>query len=210
MGITIFASGQLASTNDIQPLIADVKSIATRHDWTSHIVDDDFDAEPDAVLTHDDPEAPGALIKGSLGLKGIVITIGDGAEPFSLLFDRSGVLTDLLQQLAWIESKGTVERFTSCKTQFADIGSHVDLVEVLDLIKKKYLPGLTVDDEGSYWAERDRRLLAEKRIMVNRRIRRTERLITGIELSDEERFEADAIADKIENALRADEEGEAL
>jgi len=207
MGITIFAAGKLQNTVDIEPLIADVKNIATRHNWTCHIVSDNYDAEPDAVLIHDDPGALGASIRGSLGLQGIIINIGDGAEPFSFLFDRSGVLTDMLQQLAWIESNRTTERFTSCKTQFTAIGSHINLVEILDLLKHKYLPGLTVDDEGSYWDERDRRMLADKRITVGRHIRRTEKLIAGIELSKEKHSGANMIADKIEKALREDGEG---
>ena len=145
MGITIFASGNIADINDIQPLIADIKEIAAGHGWNYHIVCDDFGSVPTGKLTRD-LEARGAKIEGSLGLKGIIIETGDGAEPFSILVDRCGVLTDMLQQVAWIESRGTSGRFTSCKTQFANIESHIRFIEVLDLLKRKYIPGLVVND----------------------------------------------------------------
>lgn len=206
MGITIHASGKLSDTDAVEPLIADVKTIASRYGWSHRIISDDFATEPNAVLTHPDPGTGGAVIEGSLGLKDIILHIGDGAESFSILFDRSGVLTDLFQQLAWIESKGTSERFTSCKTQFADIESHIKLIEVLYLIKSKYIPGLTVDDEGSFWEKRDRRALAEKRISLGHYLRRTEKILKSIELPEADRWNSETIAVKIEEALRADDE----
>ena len=113
MGITIFASGKIGDINTIQALTADVKEIAAKHGWDHHVVFDDFDTEPSATLTHPETGTMSTVIEGSLGLRGIILNIGSGAEPFSLLFDRSGVLTDMLHQLVWIESKGTGEKFTS-------------------------------------------------------------------------------------------------
>ncbi|MHB8845833.1 MAG: hypothetical protein ACYC7L_13920 [Nitrospirota bacterium] len=202
MGITIHASGKISDTNHIEALIADVKEIAARHGWRHHVISDDFETEPNATLTPPGPGTSGAVIEGSLGLKGIVLNIGDGAESFSILFDRSGVLTDLLNQLMWIENKGAGERLTSCKTQFADIESHIRLIEVLDLLKGKYIPDLTVDDEGSYWEHRDRRALAEKRILLGQYMRCTEKILKGIELSEADRQNAETIAERIEEALR--------
>ena len=116
MGITIFSSGKIESTGDIPCLIDDLKRVAGEHNWGYHVIDDDFDTQPDAELTRREGDAPAAVIEGSLGLKGIVLNVGPGAEPLSILFDRSGVLTDMLQQLSWIESSGQGERFTMCKT----------------------------------------------------------------------------------------------
>lgn len=206
MGITIFASGKLSDTDAIEPLIADVKESAARYGWGHHIISDDFDAEPNAVLTHPDGGTGGAVIEGSLGLKGIILQIGDGAEAFSILFDRSGVLTDVINQLMWIENKGAGGRFISCKTQFADIESHIRLIEVLDLVKGKYIPDLIVDDEGSYWEKRDRRSLAEKRILLGHFLRRTEKILGSIELSEADRQNAETIAERIEEALTKNDE----
>jgi hypothetical protein len=204
MSITIFSTGSIDSIDYIPALIADIKEIADEHQWNHHIIDDDFDGERDATVTRPEPGAPGVIIRGSLGLKGIIVTIA-GAEPFSILFDRSGVLTDIFQQLIWIESKERGGRFTSCKTQFADIESHIRIIEVLDFLKQKYIPDLEVNDEGAYWEKRDRRILAEKRIYLGHCLRHVEKVIAKIDFSEEDRNDAETISSKIEEALIRDD-----
>jgi len=209
MGITIFASGKIESIDDIPRLIDDLKRVAGEHSWGYHVIDDDFETQPDAELTHRDSGGrTAAVIKGSLGLKGIILNVGPGAEPLSILFDRSGVLTDMLQQLSWIENNGQGERFTMCKTQFAGIDSHIRVIEVLDSLKQSYIPGLVVNDEGDYWESRDKRILAEKRIFLGQCLRHTEKVISGIELSGDEVRDPETIASRIEESLlKEDEEG---
>ena len=208
MGITIFAQGKINRIEDVPRLIDDLREIAEARKWKYHIIDDDFDIQPNAVLTPRDSGARGAEIKGSLGLKGIVLNVESGAEPLSILFDRSGVLTDMFQQISWIETNGSNERFSACKTQFGSIDSHIQIIEILDLIKKKYMTDLTVNDEGAYWETRDRRILAEKRIALGHYLRHTEKVISSIELSGDEVQDPDALARRIEEALlKADEEG---
>ncbi len=207
MSITIFASGKIESTGDIPRLIDDLKRVAGEHDWGYHVIDDDFGTHPNAVLTGRDSGDKAAVIKGSLGLKGIVMNVGPGAEPLSILFDRSGVLTDMLQQVSWIHNNGQGERFTMCKTQFAGIESHIRVIEVLDGLKQRYIPDLVVNDEGDYWESRDRRILAEKRIFFGHCLRHTEKVIADIEISDDEVRDPETIASHIEDALlKADEE----
>jgi hypothetical protein len=84
--------------------------------------------------------APVAEIKGSLGLKGIVLNVESGTEPLSILFDRSGFLTDMLQQVSWLQANGRNKRFSMCKTQFGSIDSHILVIEILDLVKKNTYP----------------------------------------------------------------------
>lgn len=208
MSITIFAWGKIESIGDIPRLIDDLKRVAGKHSWKYHVIDDDFDTHPDAVLTRRNlGEQAAAVIKGSLGLKGIVLNVGPGAEPLAILFDRSGVLTDMLQQVSWIHRKGQGERFTMCKTQFAGIDSHIRVIELLDGLKQRYIPDLVVNDEGDYWESRDRRILAEKRIFLGHCLRHTERVIAGIENSGDDVRDPKTIASRIEEALlKADEE----
>jgi hypothetical protein len=208
MGITIFARGRIDRIDDIPRLIDDLKEVAEEHKWKYHIIDDDFDAKPNATLAPRDSGVPGAAIKGTLGLKGIVLNVESGVEPLSFLFDRTGVLTDMLQQLSWIETNGSNERFSACKTQFGSIDSHIQIVEILDLVKKKYITDLVINDEAAYWETRDRRILAEKRILLGHYLRHTEKVIGNIERSDSDTQDPDAIARRIEDALlKADEEG---
>ena len=208
MGITIFAQGKISRIESIPRLIDDLREIAEARKWKYHIIDDNFEVQPNATLTPRDSGARGAEIKGSLGLKGIVLNVEPGAEPLSILFDCSGVLTDMLQQISWIENNGGNERSSMCKTQFGNIDSHIQIVEILDLVKKKYMTDLTVNDEGAYWETRDRRILAEKRIALGHYLRHTEKVISSIELSGNDAQDPEALARRIEDALlKADEDG---
>jgi hypothetical protein len=201
MGITICARGEIDRIENIPLLIEDVKQFAGESNWTYRVIDDDFDIPADAVLTHRSSDKPGCIIEGSLGVKGIILNAGQGVEMLAVLFDRSGTLTDMMQQVSWIQNKGQDERLTMCKTQFGSIEAHIRIIELFDLLKKKYISNLMVDDEGAYWESRDRRILAEKRVALGHFIRHTERVISGIELSGEDARDPDAIASRIEEAL---------
>ncbi len=91
----------------------------------------------------------GTVIRGNLGLKGICLVLEPRCEPLSLLFDHHGVLTDVLNQMAWIEDHKS-HRFTAVKTQFESVVSHVRIVELLDHVKNRYVSKLEVSDEGSH------------------------------------------------------------
>ncbi|HEY4492698.1 MAG TPA: hypothetical protein VI958_11910 [Acidobacteriota bacterium] len=201
MGITIHASGKIDRIDDIPRLIDDLKGAAIESNWKYHIIDDDFGVRPNAVLTRRESVKPTASIEGSLGLKGIILNVDPKAEPLAILFDCNGVLTDMMQQLSWIHDNEQGDRFTTCKTQFADIDAHIRIIELLDTLKKKYVSNLSVSDEGSYWESRDRRLLAEKRIALGHCLRFTEKVISSIEVSGDEAGDAESIASRIEEAL---------
>lgn len=201
MGITIFARGKIDRIENIPLLIEDVRQFARESKWTHHVIDEDFDAPADAVLTHRSSDEPGCIIEGTLGVKGIILNAGQGVEMLAILFDRSGTLTDMMQQVSWIDNRGQGERFTACKTQFGNIDAHIRVIELFDLLKKKYISNLTVNDEGAYWDSRDRRILAEKRVALGHAIRHTEKVISGIELSGGDSRDPEAIASRIEDAL---------
>jgi hypothetical protein len=116
----------------------------------------------------------------------------------------------MMQQVSWIDNKGQGERFTMCKTQFGSIDAHIRIIELFDLLKKKYSSNLIVDDEGAYWESRDRRVLAEKRVALGHFIRHTERVISGIELSGDDARDPEAIASRIEEALLKAEKEDGL
>jgi hypothetical protein len=208
MGITIFARGKIDRIKDIPLLIEDIRQFAGESKWTHHVIDEDFDAPADAVLTHRSSDESGCIIEGSLGVRGIILNAGQGMESLAILFDRSGTLTDMMQQVSWIDNKGQGERFTMCKTQFGSIDEHIRIIELFDLLKKKYIFNLIVDDEGAYWESRDRRILAEKRVALGHAIRHTERVISGIEPSEDDSRDPEALASRIEEALlKAEREG---
>jgi hypothetical protein len=200
MGITIYAWGKINRIGDIARLIDDLKGIAGESSWAYRIIDDDFDTQPNAVLTRRGPDDSACVIEGSLGLKGIILNLEPGAEPLSILFDRSGTLTDLMQQVSWIHGNGQNKRFTMCKTQFGSIDTHIRIVELLANLKEKYITDLIVNDEGAYWETRDRRILAEKRVALGHWLRHAEQVIGNIVRDPE------TLATRIEQAfLKADQ-----
>lgn len=207
MGITIYARGRIDSIGDIPRLIGEVKGIAEENDWEYAIIDDDFAVRPNAVFTRRDSDKP-ATIEGSLGLKGIIPSVDPKAEPLVILFDRSGVLTDMMQQVYWLHNNVRDERFTSCKTQFGSIDSHIHIIDLFDVLKKRYITDLVINDEGAYWESRDYKLLAEKRAVLEHYIHHTERVIGGIEISDHDVQDSEIVASHIEEALlEADKDG---
>jgi hypothetical protein len=210
MGITIFAQGKLNSIEGIPRLIEYIKSTAGAYRWKYHVIDDDFNARLDAGLSPGSPAENTSYIKGTLGQKGIVLNIDDGSEPLAILFDRVGVLTDMLQQLAWVQNEKQGDRFTVCKTQFGNIDTHIRIVELLDELKQRYIANLVVNDEGGYWENRDRRLLAEKRVFLGQCLRRVHKVISSIEMSDDEPRTADALTERIEKALLKSEDDDML
>jgi hypothetical protein len=201
MGITIFARGRIDRIGDIARLIDEVKRSVAENNWAYRIIDEDFAAQQDAVLARSGPDDKAAVINGSLGLKGIIVNPGPGAEPLSILFDRSGSLTDLMQQMSWINGGVQSERFTACKTQFGSIDTHIRIIELLARLKERYIADLVVNDEGAYWETRDRRVLAEKRIALGQCLRHAERAIGSIEPSGDEVRDPETLADRIEQAI---------
>ena len=207
MGITIYARGRIDSLGDIPRLIGEVKGIAEENGWECTIIDDDFSVRPNAVITRPDSGEP-AAIEGSLGLKGIIVSVDPKAESLDILFDRSGVLTDMMQQVHWLDNNVRDERVTACKTQFGSIDAHIRIIGLFDVLKKRYITDLVIDDEGAYWESRDCKLLAEKRAVLEHYIRHTERVIGGIEISDHDIQDPETVASHIEEALlEADKDG---
>ncbi len=200
MGITIYASGKINNVENIPHLIDEMKGIAKKNDWEYNIIDDDFNEPPNVILKHDSGK-PGINIDGSLGLKGIILAVDPGSESLAILFDCSGVLTGIMSQISWLESNKLDERFSACKTQFGSIDSHICIIELLDILKKKYISDLVVEDEGTYWTSRDRDLLAEKRAVLEHYISHTEKVISSVEVSNDSDQSSHTVASHIEKAL---------
>ena len=88
-------------------------------------------------------------------VRGIILNLFPGQETTSLLISPEGWLINLVE----IEEaeKGQLAEPPWCcvKTQFGPIEGHVALVELLDVLKREFIPNLEVCDEGGYWETRD-------------------------------------------------------
>ena len=205
MGITIFARGSIDTMDDLPVLIAEMKELSEKNGWMHEIIDDDFEQDPEVELIRDQ-ETSTTSIEGTLGLKGIIINVGYGVEPLALLFDRSGVLTDIMSQVSWVQNSEKDKRLTFCKTQFGPIEAHISIIEILDILKKKYMTNLEVTDEGDYWTSRDRELLAEKRAVLEHYMNHAKKAISNAKIPADADLSAEDIASSIEKAL-VDAEG---
>lgn len=200
MGITIFACGSIDTTDDIPVLIAEMKRLSEKNGWTYEILNDDFEQNSEIELNRDDKTSTFS-IEGNLGLKGIVINVEYGVEPLALLFDRSGVLTDIMSQVTWVQNPEEDTRLTICKTQFGPIEVHISIIEILDSLKKKYMTNLEVTDEGVYWTSRDRELLAEKRAVLEHYMNHAKKAFSNAKIPADADLSAEDIASSIEKAL---------
>ena len=200
MGITIFARGSIDRTGDIPALIAEIETISETNGWGYEIVNDDFEESPQVKLKHH-KEDSSLNINGSLGLKGILIDVGPGAEPLAILFDKSGVLTDVMSQVVWLQEKGRDNRLSICKTQFGSIEAHIAVIEILDILKRKYITNLEVTDESDYWTSRDPELLAEKRAVLGHYINHAKEAISNAKRPADADQSPEDLASSIEKAL---------
>ncbi|MCU0913405.1 MAG: hypothetical protein MUC88_02445 [Planctomycetes bacterium] len=87
MGITIHYRGRLNDLGQIARLRAELADIAASMGWESRQLDDDGEQPPDARLR---PARRGMTIDGNLGLKGIIVSPGGGAESLRFCFDAQG------------------------------------------------------------------------------------------------------------------------
>ena len=177
-----------------------MKELSEKNGWTYEILDDAFEQDPGVEFKRDQ-DASTVSIKGSLGLKGIIINVGYGVEPLALLFDRSGILTDIMSQVTWVQNSEKDNRLTFCKTQFGPIEAHISLIETLDILKKKYVTNLEVTDEGEYWMSRDRELLAEKRAVLQHYMNHARETISNARIPPDAGLSAEDTASSIEKAL---------
>ncbi len=88
-------------------------------------------------------------------VRGVILNLVPGQEPTSLLFSPEGWLIPLTD----IEGAelGRLHEPPWCfvKTQFGSMEGHVRLVELLEALKREFIAGLEVTDEGLYWETRD-------------------------------------------------------
>lgn len=154
MGITIHYQGQIQNRAAIYQLIDEVEEIAKTQDWPYTILDEDWNLEPTARL--ESAEEPGIQIVGHTGLKGLRFTPHPESEPVWLFFDKSGILTTPFR-VALDAEEGYPQRKTwiSTKTKYADVTTHVKIINLFRYLKKRYFQDLKVRDESGFWDKED-------------------------------------------------------
>ena len=148
MGITIAYRGRLADLariEDFEDRLVDcaLEMGASAQNWRSW---------PD-----DNPERI---------VRGVILGLAPGQEPASLLLSPEGWLIGLTDIQDAEEARLAEPPWCFIKTQFGPVEGHVALVELLAALKREFLPGLEVSDDGGYWETRDLAELVRKRSMT--------------------------------------------
>jgi len=134
MGVTIHFEGKLKSEFDYEQLISKTIDFA-KNDGFEYFFIDNTDKLLERVKNEEDWDYEGQT-------KGIEIKFNEIIDPFILEFDRDLYIQEY------------------CKTQFADIDTHIKIIDFLREIEKHFQE-LLIDDEGEYWETNNKTILQE-------------------------------------------------
>lgn len=180
MGMTVHYSGQLADPSrleELEDLVIDlVLEIGGNVEvWRSASVEN-----PERVV------------------RGLLVNLEPGQETMSLLFSPEGWLISLIE-IKEVERGESGENSTCfVKTQFGTPVGHAALVELLTILRDRFIPSLQVEDETGYWKHRDARQMAEA---IQRNARAIDALASALEetsLSHEALEDPEIVAKRIE------------
>ncbi len=136
MGVVIHFEGQLKSESDFLQVIIIARDFADKYNLHTERID-----IPEKTLIRvageDEWKYQGPV-------KGIKLIINEWAEPLWVAFDENLYMQEF------------------CKTQFADISTHLLVVDLLRAIEPNF-SNFEVFDEGEFWETSDVRLLEERR-----------------------------------------------
>ncbi len=160
MGVTISYRGSLADLDRIEDFEDRVLDLALELGGQAELWRTAEVEKGDSPPLCEAPSGPSGQ-RGTVPLfdrrvvRGIILNLFPGQETTSLLISPEGWLINLVE----IEEaeKGQLAEPPWCfvKTQFGPIEGHVALVELLDVLKREFIPNLEVRDEGGYWETRD-------------------------------------------------------
>jgi hypothetical protein len=207
MGITIHFTGTIEPSH-IPDLVAEMKNIANHYGWGYTTMWDGEIGEHVPLEPEEEPspeeERDACHIEDTVPVSGIILHPDAECESLSLLFDKDGKLTSLINWL--LMRDGVLEpedAWVFVKTQFTRPEVHVTIVELLKYLKKHYLKTLEVQDEGQYYETGDIGKLKDLRAKINRWIDKIASDFAAAESpSESEQENPDALADRIEKSIR--------
>jgi hypothetical protein len=104
-------------------------------------------------------------------VRGVILTLAPGLEPTSLLVSPEGWLIGLIDIKDAELDRLTEPPWCFTKTQFGPLEGHVALVEMLDALRREFIPDLEISDDGGYYPKRDLAELVRNRTMIQEAIK---------------------------------------
>ena len=200
MGITIHFKGRLKNLQKVESVIDEFKDISEIMKWKWNSLNEDWNKPATARLSYSNNKAE---ITGHLSLKGIQINLHPDCEPLPIFFDSKGYLRTPINMVLIHEGKlKPVNSYNSVKTQFAPPDIHISIIKLLQFLKKQYVPGLEVIDEGDYWNTGDRNRLIEKIAFLEEKMDILEQALSSVDLKNVDHYTPEEIAKLLEDILR--------
>jgi hypothetical protein len=144
MALTVYYRGRLDDLDRLDDLEDRVLDVALELGAMVHVIREASKTEPRRVV------------------RGVRIDLAPGLETVSLLFSPEGWLINLCEVDEVLLASPDEQPWCRVDAQFSSVEGHVALIELLDALKKQYMPDLEVRDEGGYWDSRDASLLGKK------------------------------------------------
>jgi hypothetical protein len=134
-------------------LIEEVKDIAEAQQWPYFVYDTEFPADSFNTDEYDQETLYGISFSPP------------GCEPVWLCFLSNGRLSNPLNLKLYSNTTHPDEQryiyMLSVKTQYAGIGIHSFVIQLLKYISTKFLEDFTLQDEGQYWETDDMDVLQQ-------------------------------------------------
>ena len=158
MGLTIhYSGGKAKNRTTIDGCLEFLKDMAIRLPCKYLLIDETLTGELD---DYSRPKSPNNGKRVIVKQKGIMLFLDQGSEPLTFNFD-----TDSLEFCHYFLCKdGTIFKGgLFCKTQYAKnfMRTHHVACKLLEIVKKKYVTGLRVSDEGEYYGNWNKNKLAK-------------------------------------------------
>jgi hypothetical protein len=173
-------SGTISGQESINQLVEEFVDICRISGWEYEVVRENFQSmtsrpdfpEADKLLFSDSDGVEGmqTLSSSEVYLEGIMIKPDPERDPIRFTFDRSGRMSTIAfstSDTSAFTKKITVKKyeflyFPYVKMVTRDYDHHVQVVKLLDYVKKRYVKDLEVVDNSSYWETRDEEQLHVK------------------------------------------------
>lgn len=179
MGVTIHYKGQLKSPDLIPDFVVEVADICQTHNWKYHYIDE----------TEKDPIG--------MVLRGIHFKPHEESESVFFAFDSEGYLCNFLSMILGMR-RDAKQQWVFTKTQFAGPETHIEIIHLLEYLKKKYFKKMTISDEGGYYPDKDKDLLNSRMGFLNNAINTISDIFEHSQLDGKS---PDEIVDHLQDAL---------
>jgi hypothetical protein len=191
MGVTLHFRGKLKNANLIMELANEVADICDTNGWKYDLFTDDAFYTPDPNETpsekrkrrereREEAEDEALLATRKLpdiGLRGIMFNPEGKCESVGLTFDKKGVINSIFSALFPEMNFGEKMPWSSTKTQFAGVETHIKLVKLMSYLGNKYFKKFELEDDGGYYPDENLEQLQKRMGVIDNAIGTIEDLL---------------------------------